>query len=111
MTAELQQYLLAPGNMQPEQNRANLSKQLIRVTPGFDGVNPLREEYEQGLYLLLSVAAAILLIACANVANLLLARGTVTRFRTSLQMAIGAPRSRIIRAGFAERVLRALLGS
>jgi predicted permease len=111
MTEELQQYLMVPGNTQPEENRANLSKQSLRVTPGFDGVNSLREEYQQGLYLLLAASAVILLIACANVANLLLARGTVSRFRTSLQMAIGAPRSRIIRAGLTESVLLAVLGA
>ena len=111
MTAELQQYLLAPGNMQPEQNRANLTKQHLRVTRGFAGINALREEYEQGLYLLLAASAVTLLIACANVANLLLARGTVTRFRTSLQLAIGAPRSRIIRAGLTESVILAILGA
>jgi predicted permease len=111
MTAELQQYLLEPGNMQPEQNRANFNKQHIRVTPGFAGINSIREEYEQGLYLLLAASAVILLIACANVANLLLARATVTRFRTSLQLAIGAPRARIIRAGLTESVILAMLGA
>jgi predicted permease len=111
MTQELHQYLSIPGNMQPEQNRADLPKQVIRVTPGFDGVNVLREEYQQGLYLLSAASAAILLIACANVANLLLARGTVKRFRTSLQLAIGAPRGRIIRAELTESVLLALVGA
>lgn len=110
MTAELQQFLVEPGNMQPEQNRTNLKKQVIRVTSGFAGVNPLQEEYQPGLYLLLAASAVILLIACANVANLLLARGTVTRFRTSLQLAIGAPRGRVIRAGLTESVLLAVLG-
>jgi predicted permease len=111
MTAELQQYLSLPGNLGPEQNRAELNKQVIRVTSGFAGVNSLQEQYQQGLYLLLAASAVILLIACANVANLLLARGTVTRFRTSLQLAIGAPRSRVIRAGLTESVLLAVMGA
>lgn len=111
MSAELQQYLLEPGNMQPEQNRANFNKQHLVVTRGFAGINSIREEYEQGLYLLLAASAVILLIACANVANLLLARGTVTRFRTSLQLAIGAPRARIIRSGLTESVILAILGA
>jgi predicted permease len=110
MTAELQQYLRVPGNIQPEDKPANIPKQVIRVTPGFAGINPLQEQYKQGLYVLLAASAVILLIACANVANLLLARGTVTRFRTSLQLAIGAPRGRIIRAGLTESVVLAVLG-
>jgi predicted permease len=111
MTAQLQQYLSVPGNLGAEQNHADINKQLIRVTSGFAGVNFLQDQYQQGLYLLLGASAVILLIACANVANLLLARGTITRFRTSLQMAMGAPRSRVIRAGLTESVLLALLGA
>jgi predicted permease len=110
MTTELQQYLSVPGNIQPEANRDDIKKQTVHVTHGFAGVNPLQEEYKQGLYVLLAASAVILLIACANVANLLLARSTVTRFRTSLQLAIGAPRGRIIRAGLTESVLLAVLG-
>src|SRR5215475_15376180 len=110
VTAELQQYLSQPGNLGPEEKPADIKKQVVRATPGASGVNTLQEQYKQGLYILLAAAAVILLIACANVANLLLARGAVTRVRTSLQLAVGAPRGRIIRSGITESVVLAVLG-
>ena len=110
MTGELQQFLSMPANQTSHQNPADLKKQFIRVTSGASGVNAMEDQYRQGLYVLLAASAVILLIACANVANLLLARATATRFRTSLQLAIGASRSRIIRARLTESVVLAVLG-
>ncbi len=110
MTAELQQYLSTPGNTTQHQDLTQLKKQVIHVTPGAAGVNAMEDEYRRGLYLLLAASAVILLIACANVANLLLARSTVMRVRTSLQLAIGASRGRIIRARLTESVLLAVSG-
>jgi predicted permease len=110
MTAELQQFLSMPGNIGPEANRDDIKKQAIRVSSGAGGVNFLQDQYKQGLYLLLAAASVILLIACANVANLVLARSRVTRVRTSLQMAIGATRGRIIRSQLTETVLLSVLG-
>jgi predicted permease len=110
MTAELQQFLSMPGNIGPEQKRDQIKDQVIRVSSGASGVNFLEDRYKQGLYLLLAAAGVILLIACANVANLVLARSRVTRVRTSLQLAIGATRGRIIRAQLTETVLLSVLG-
>src|SRR5260370_41024487 len=107
MTSELQQYLALPGNLGAEQKTADIKKQVIRVTSGASGVNTMQTEYHPGLYILLAASAAILLIACANVANLLLARRTVTRLRTSLQLAVGATPGRIIRSGRARRLVLA----
>ena len=110
MTGELQQFLSMPANMTHNMNIKKVNQQVIRVTPGAAGVNDMGEQYKQGLYLLLAASAVILLIACANVANLLLARSTAGRFRTSLQLAMGASRSRIIRARLTESILLAVLG-
>ena len=110
MTAELQQFLRMPGNMNPESNPGRLKDQLIRVTPGASGVNEMAEQYRRGLVLLLIISAVILLIACANVANLLLARGTAMRFHTSLLLAMGASRGRIVRARLTESVMLAVFG-
>ncbi|HEY6971202.1 MAG TPA: ABC transporter permease [Candidatus Angelobacter sp.] len=110
MTGELQQFLSIPANRTAHQDPADLKKQFIRVTSGASGVNAMEDQYRQGLYVLLAASAVILLIACANVANLLLARATATRFRTSLQLAIGASRGRIIRARLTESVVLAVLG-
>ncbi len=110
LTTELRQYLQVPGNTVDRRESADISKQFIKVSSGASGVNAMEDEYKHGLVLLLAAALVILLIACANVANLLLARGAVTRFRTSLQLAIGASRSRIIRAGLTESVVLAVVG-
>jgi len=110
MTGELQQFLSMPNNITHNQDPSKVNQQVIRVSSGAAGVNAMEDQYKQGLYILLAASAVILLIACANVANLLLARSTATRSRTSLQLAIGASRSRIIRARLTESVLLAVLG-
>ena len=58
-----------------------LQKQTLRLTPGGAGISPMREEYKDGLLLLLLAAACVLLAACANVANLMLARVSKTEGR------------------------------
>lgn len=110
MTTELRAYLSSLGSAGQHMDYSKLNQQVIHVASGAAGVNAMEDQYRQGLYLLLAAAALILLIACANVANLLLARSTAIRFRTSLQLAIGASRSRIIRARLTESVLLAVFG-
>jgi predicted permease len=110
LTTELRQYLLTPGNASTHQDLKKIDKQFIHLAPGGGGINSMKDEAEQGLILLMAAAAAVLIIACANLANLLLARGAATRARTSLQLAIGASRSRIIRAQLTESLVLSLLG-
>lgn len=110
MTTELRAYLSSLGSAGQHMDYSKLNQQVIHVASGAAGVNAMEDQYRQGLYLLLAAAALILLIACANVANLLLARSTAIRFRTSLQLAIGASRSRIIHARLTESVLLAVFG-
>jgi len=111
LTTELRQYFLTPGNASNHQDLKQIDKQVIHLVPGGGGINSMKDDYEQGLILLLGASAAILIIACANLANLLLARGTATRARTSLQLAIGATRSRIIRAQLTESLVLSLIGA
>ncbi|MBV9075336.1 MAG: ABC transporter permease [Acidobacteria bacterium] len=111
LTTELRQYLLTPGNASTHQDLKQIDKQVIHLAPGGAGINSMKDSYEQGLILLLAASAAILIIACANLANLLLARGTATRARTSLQLAIGATRTRIIRAQLTESLVLSVLGA
>ena len=85
-------------------------QQTVHLAPGGAGVTALRDEYEQGLKLLLIAAGCVLLVACGNLANLMLARGLKDRAQTSIRLALGASRTRIIRKSLVECVMLAALG-
>jgi len=87
-----------------------LPKQHINIVPGGSGVQAMKEDYGRSLQILLAVCGLVLLIACANVANLLLARGMARRGQTAIRLAVGASRSRIIAQSLAESVLLAVGG-
>jgi len=87
-----------------------IPKQHVVITPGGGGIQNLQQETSKGLYLLMAISALVLLVACANVANLLLARGTTRKAETSIRMALGAARSRLVRQMLTESVLLACVG-
>jgi len=98
-----------PSAWMPGINRL-LPKQVINIVPAGAGVAEMKEDYGRSLQILLSVCGLVLLIACANVANLPLARGMARRGQTSLRLAIGASRARIVTQSLTESVLLSVAG-
>jgi len=90
--------------------RRAMPRQRIEVVPAGNGVEEMRANYGRSLQILLAVCAMVLLIACANVANLLLARGMARRTQTSIRLAMGASRGRLISQSLVESVLLAVAG-
>jgi predicted permease len=87
-----------------------LPKQELSVVPAGAGVAVMKEEYGRSLQILLSVCGLVLLIACANVANLLLARAVARRGQTAIRMAVGATPRQIIGQALTESILLAIGG-
>jgi predicted permease len=85
-------------------------QQKLYLSPGGAGVDDMREQYEEGLTLLLAAAGCVLLVACANIANLLLARGLKNRQQTSVRIALGASRGRLVRKALVESVTLGVVG-
>jgi len=85
-------------------------QQSLHLIPGGAGVAAMKGEYQDGLKLLLLAAGCVLLVACGNLANLLLARGLRDRAPTSIRVALGASRQRLVRKALVECVMLALIG-
>ena len=97
------------ADMQPSEKQL-WEQQTLHVVPGDAGVTALRDEYEEGLKLLLIAAGCVLLVACGNLANLMLARGLKDRQQTAIRVALGASRGRIVRKSLVECVMLSAIG-
>lgn len=110
LRAELRQWQMSHYSDLTMQDKEYLPKQQMFLTPGGTGVSDMREEYEDALKMLLIAAACVLFIACANLANLLLARGLRSRQQTSLCIALGASRGRLVRAALVQSLTLGIIG-
>lgn len=110
MRLELKQWLLSQWGEMEANARANFPNQTVYLRPGGAGITSMREQYDHWLHILMAVSGFVLLIVCANVANLMLVRGMERRPQTSLSIALGARTARVVRLPLIESILLSLCG-
>jgi predicted permease len=110
LSASLRQWLATQPMYVENGNSSQIPKQHVVLSSGGAGIQNLQNQTRNGLRLLTAISALVLLVACANIANLLLARGAARRAETSIRTALGAGRPRLIKQTLAESMLLGCIG-
>jgi predicted permease len=110
MRVELLRWIRVHRDPGSHDTEAEIAKQTTELSPASDGINNLRDEYEKSLTMLQLIAAFVLVIACANLANLMLVRGVARRQELSVRSALGASRSRLVREMLVESITLSIFG-
>jgi predicted permease len=110
LSLALRQWLSTRPRYMENGGASEIPKQHVMIVKGGGGIQSLQQDTGTGLQMLMILSTVVLLIACANIANLLLARATARRTELSIRMALGAARSRLMRQIFTESVLLSCIG-